>query len=492
MKSLVFVNIHYILAAVWRRRYTIITPILVMPIIGGLVGYYTPKQYQTHTSFLVQETAKLNPFLEDFAVSTNIKERMAALNTLLHSRHILNSVAEELDLIAEPNNDEERENVISELSRSLSATLAGSDVVKITFKDENPENMSQILSVISKYFIDHLLAPEKSSVKASETFLKRQIQAKRVDLLGAEEKLAKYKNEHASQLPSLHGSNIVYLQGAHESLRDKKLELAGALAKLDSMKMSLSQTNPVIGKIEEQIVESQSQMTLLRAKYTDQHTKVLSLVSKISHLKDERARVMDEASKLKEVDISTLWNMANSVLTTQGEKQVHPLLLSQMQDFQVLNGHISQLKQEIVGLTKNIEAATKKVSAFGNRELALAKLERDLKVKRNLYEELLERHEMALITGALGQFESQDRIKIIDLPHKPTTSVNSPLWLFIVAGLVGGIGLGMGLSIILEQLDTTIRRSDLIEEMSDLPVLARIPNLTQVEVKGDFLIESES
>ena len=87
-----------ILNAAWRQRYVIVLPILLMPFAGYFVGKMAPEKYISHTSMLIQETAKMNPFLEDLAVSTMLKERLTALRTLLKSRHILRSVAAERGL----------------------------------------------------------------------------------------------------------------------------------------------------------------------------------------------------------------------------------------------------------------------------------------------------------------------------------------------------------------------------------------------------------
>jgi uncharacterized protein involved in exopolysaccharide biosynthesis len=81
-----------ILAAGWRRRYLIATPILVMPILATISGFFAPKTFEARTTLLVQEPAKLNPFLNDLAVGTNVKDRMPALSALLHSRHVLDKV----------------------------------------------------------------------------------------------------------------------------------------------------------------------------------------------------------------------------------------------------------------------------------------------------------------------------------------------------------------------------------------------------------------
>ena len=82
-------NVYLILMAAWRQRYLILIPIIIMPLVGGLIALTRGKIFDTHTTILVQETSKLNPFLEDLSVSTNLKERMSALNTLVHSLSLI-------------------------------------------------------------------------------------------------------------------------------------------------------------------------------------------------------------------------------------------------------------------------------------------------------------------------------------------------------------------------------------------------------------------
>ncbi len=88
-------NLSVLLHGAWRRRYLIVVPMLVLPVLGFIISKLLPTSYVAHTSMLVQETAKMNPFLEDLAVSTQLKDRINALSTLLKSRHVLFSVAQE-------------------------------------------------------------------------------------------------------------------------------------------------------------------------------------------------------------------------------------------------------------------------------------------------------------------------------------------------------------------------------------------------------------
>ena len=63
----------------WRRRYLIVIPLLVFPVLAFIAGRMTPKTYEAQATILVQETAKLNPFLNDLAVGPNLKEAHACI-----------------------------------------------------------------------------------------------------------------------------------------------------------------------------------------------------------------------------------------------------------------------------------------------------------------------------------------------------------------------------------------------------------------------------
>jgi len=82
MNNLQF-RLYFILSGAWRRRYAIFIPTLILPLVAVLLGSIGPKYYASHTSMLIQETAKLNPFLEDLAVSSMLKERINSLKILL-------------------------------------------------------------------------------------------------------------------------------------------------------------------------------------------------------------------------------------------------------------------------------------------------------------------------------------------------------------------------------------------------------------------------
>ena len=172
-------RVYRICAGAWRRRYAVALPILVMPLVGLLVANMNAKYYTAHTSLLIQETANMNPFMQDFAVSAMLKERIATIRTLLHSRHILAKVAEQQGLI-DANTDSERiDRVVGRLSAALKVSMPGKDLIRIDYRSDSAKNMKQTLESVSEHFIEQLLAPERLSMRGSTEFLEQQLEQRR-------------------------------------------------------------------------------------------------------------------------------------------------------------------------------------------------------------------------------------------------------------------------------------------------------------------------
>lgn len=474
MRSMLLMNLAIVLSAAWRRRYTIVLPILILPFVGGFVGSVSPKNYESYTSVLVQEAARANPFLEDLTVSTNLEKRIAGINALLHSNHILNEVAFTFELVTMEDSDAKKQYEISKLSSALRAQLIGEDLVKISYKSSDPSKMAGILSLVSERFIDRLIAPERSAIFSSEEFLKRELEARHKVLTAAEEKLAAYRSRYADQLPNLHTNNAARLGELQDQLEETRRALSSARASRDNLQKQLSQTNPVVGKIEEAIVERLSDLALLRSRYTDQHSSVQSVLNQLESLQEERTNLIKAGAKVDTADLDRLWNMVSSQSYSSDQSQ-QTLLISQLQELQSANNKIQGLEDEIASLSREVDTLAQRVQGFGKHEQRLTELERDLTTNRKVYADLAERYEQAKLTGSLGNWEAQDRVKIIDPPFTPAAPTNMSTIMFVIAGIFGGIFLGCGLAVILELADTTVRYRKGAEQLLDVTVISRIP-----------------
>ncbi|MFW9684150.1 chain-length determining protein [Vibrio parahaemolyticus] len=468
-------NISVLLHGAWRRRYMIVIPMLVLPILGFGVSKLVPTTYVAHTSMLIQETAKMNPFLQDIAVSTMLKDRLSALSTLLKSRHVLYSVAKEQGLIDDDMGAKEQEFIIKDLASRLSVQQLGKDFIQIQLRSGKAQGMESMLTSVSNRFVEQLLAPERSSIKDSSHFLTIHINKRREELDKAEHAFAEYKNTYSHATPEMQAQSLTRLASLKQTLAEKEAELAGVTRSLGSLDQQLSKTNPVIGKIEEQIIEIRSELTLLRAKYTEAHSLVQGKLRELKRLEQERTVLL--SSKQPELNSNQLWDIAsNATVSSLGEAQ--PLLVSQLHQLQIMRSRFESLTEETISLQKMIQELESNAHRFGSTATEINRLARDVAVKREMYDDLVERYEMAQLTGSLGVFEENKRVKIIDAPFTPTIPSNLPSIVFIILGFIGGVGLGVGLATLLELADNSVRSRRALEKHLGVPVITTLPKVT--------------
>lgn len=479
MSSAIYLNLHHVLLACWRRRYLMAWPMLLMPLLVVFVGLITPKRYVSHTTMLIQETSRLNPFMADFAVSTQLEQRISALSALLHSRHILLKVAKDTGLI-ESEDSPKAARMVQQLSDALQVKLIGTDMIKLSYSSDRADDMAVILNAVSQHFLETLLAPEQSSMRGSETFLQNQIKAQQADLLQAEQTLAAFKKKYASTLPDQYNFDVQQLRSSENLLLSKQNELAGATAALETFNGQLLKTNPLLAGVEQQMIISQTKLSQLQSRYTDQHSQVVAELQNLDRLKQKRESLIKQSQQLNSSDLETLWQLASGTQQSTDLSSQRTLLVSQLEALQNAKSRQNQLQQETLQLAQVVTNLKTKLDAFSAIELELNTLERDISTKRQIYNDFLKRHEQARVTLALGQFEEQDRVKIIDPPYVPYGAVNMPLSMYALLGIVSGIALAGALVLLVEVTDSSITRREMVSKICAAPVLSRLPNLSNV------------
>ena len=438
-----YYNLYLILFAAWRRRYLLVIPVLVMPLVGGAIGWLTPKEYESRTTFMVPQDANQTPTLKDLITQESLKDRFAVLEALLRSRYVLDGVARDRGLVNDETPPAKRDAIMDWLSGAVSLRLIGDEVIEIKVRADSAANSAGLLEAISRRFFFNLLSKGRQSAESSERFLQSQLDSRRSELQGAEQLLADFKREHASALPQQQSANVARLYGLKERYADSLLTLQQAKAAVELL--ARGQQSKLALQLDEQLQQMQTELALLRARYSNEHSQVQSLHYQIEQLQQERDR-----------------------LHSQPDMAMGP-------EFQQAQRILTQTEQAVSGLQAQIDGLDKVVDSQGDTERQLAELERDLEVKRGLYQDLSLRYEKAKVTGALGNFEQGERIKVIDKPFAPSKPSNYPLWLFVLAGVIGGLGLGGGLALLTELADTSLRRSDRLASLIKAPVLSRIP-----------------
>ena len=314
-------------------------------------------------------------------------------------------------------------------------------------------------------------------------FLGNQIESQKAVLDEKETTLGKFKDAHRDELPEFLSQNVTRLSQMKVDISKKESELAGARETMASIARQLARNNPVVGHLEEQIVELRGELAILSARYTPKHSKVQGATRQLERLESERERLMSEIGNVADIE-----RMLNTPMGPSGPSDARPtntLLVSQLEKYSAAKTQVEGLERELERLQKAVAEAEVSSADVGALEQRIQDMERDIKVQRTLYEDMLSRLERARVTSSLGRFAQAERIKVIDPPYTPTASANLPIVAFVLGGIFAGIALGISLATVLELMDSSIRSRRALEAFTEdvlnrsIPMLTRIPPLTE-------------
>ncbi|MEQ1698248.1 MAG: GNVR domain-containing protein [Hyphomicrobiaceae bacterium] len=469
--------IRLLLNAAWRRRYMICVPFILMIPISIAGSRYAPKTYESKMILLLQETGKDNPFLKDYVVNLEVKDRFSALQALLKSEHVLLNVLKDIHGPEIAADQKKAALMMRQLASEISVTLVGGDLIELKLKSGRREGLGKMLSAISVHFLDRLLSPERSTLGLTEDFLRAQKERRRKALETAEAAFAEFKAENADKLPAVYATTVQSLGAMRQKFDEKSMELSAADAALKDMRRQLSSTNPIVGRLEESMIQASSELTSLRSHYTDGHSEVQAAERRLQRLQEERRVYMEGVKNIDQFEIERLWNLAAGQRDANDKSSPPPLLVSQLLRLQEAQGKRAALKNEVEQFKSGIIQIQKTMTEYAPIEREQARLEKEVMAARELYDLFMKRYDSASTSHALGVFSNPERVKIIDAPQDPTIPNTPPPIIFMIAGIIAGLVLGVALAVVSEMLDQTIRTGADIYALTSVPVITRLPRL---------------
>ncbi len=460
--------------------------LLVLPtVLAGVVAFAgfdrVPREYRAGAKILIQESATVNPFLEEMAVQWTLKKRMPVIQSVLRSHNTLRAVLERLDRIGPEDSPEEVDNKVRAFSRTLNVYSSGRGMVSIGLRGATPDEVHEGMQVLVETFIEEMLRPQKEGVQRSTEFLEAQLDRVRAELTTVEDELREFKRANIDELPEVYKINLRTLLELRKELGEAQLEFQSELRRRQLSQDRLSRMNPVAQRLEAEHAEARGALESLRAVYTDKHPEVRAA----------RARVRELSRALKEtrrgspkLSLSQLEALARGGSTgSRGDEpeamvSVDPLT-SDILQFKRASANVEGSRARISALENQLGAATNSIRGYADNEQTLNRFLRDLEVKARVYEDLLAKYEDALVTRELALLDESAQVWVIEPPRRPTRPDGMGRLLFTLVALIGGFACGAALAFVRESLSSGIRDADVAADKIGAPLLGTIPRFDE-------------
>lgn len=465
------------LRAAWRRRWLgVVVAWLVCGV--GWVGTYTiPNQFESNARLFVDADAILTPLLRGIAADSAPTTQLEILQRTLLSKPNLEKLISKTDLDLSLNGLSDRERMINRLATEIKVTPQTRNLFTISYRDKSPKLAHDVVQTLLTIFVEAATGSNRTDMENARRFLERQIQSYEQQLRAAEKRRADFRVRYMEILPNDLNPNVGALEGARAQVTAISGRLQDAVIQRDALRQEVENTPPMLvaeGGVYQpggpgdpqkaRLREAEETLRALLFKDTEQHPDVITQHKLIEYLKGHPAEEGKGTARAADAAGGT---------TTPKRSVPNPV-------YDQLKISLIQADTQVASLTRQRDEAVKmqdRLDKISKEQPGLfaeyQNMDRDYTVLRRNYEELLGRLQSANIAQAADTQADKVKLQVIDPPEVPRIPVAPNRPLLVTGVLLGGLAVGLGMTVLFGQLDRSFSSVDELRTLG-LPVLGGI------------------
>jgi polysaccharide chain length determinant protein (PEP-CTERM system associated) len=338
----------------------------------------------------------------------------------------------------------------------------------------------QVTNELTSLFIDQNLEARGQQSVSTTTFLENQLEQARQDLAQQEQRLREYKIRFIGELPEQKQTMLQTL-GSLQSQLDANTAAIGRAEQqriyLESMRSEDQAMQESIGSgggnaaaspiavAGAAIRDLQKQLTDLEAKYTSRHPDVDKLKDQIAGWEQSRKQLEQKPNIAPSAEPS-----GTATPLPQG-----PALAEVESRLKATKAEIDNFQAEAKKLRARMDDFESRLNLTPLREQELAEVTRNYDNSRQNYQSLLQKKLQSELATNLEKRQQGEQFHIIDPANLPLKPAKPNRLEIVIIGWALGLGVGLGLTALLEMKDETIHNERNLLESVSVPVLVHVP-----------------
>lgn len=483
------IDLREYLSVLRRRKVYIIIPLMIIPLLAFVMGYFMPPIYKSSVTLLIGESKVIPPSVErqldggrSFARET-VLERQEALYSQVTSTKYLRRLIAVLDMpipseirgiaanaksiYPEISESEFAETIMADgLRNDVQIGLSSTNLLRIEFSASSPIQAQKRAKALADIFIEESLAQELAGVRSNIAFSEEQLELYREKLRIAENNLKNFRQQLivSNVEEDTSGLNLQQMASAAEAidieisaLEEKQHEYRGLLIN-EGLNVGGIVFPAELNTEKNRLLSNIEKLTDLLTRFSWKDPRVLSL--------NEEAKNMltDLNSRIRTYVQNSYSDRSASVIETIGKYIMGELAIE-----------FNSAKRKT--LDQSIAAIKSRLSDNPDSEVTMDRLQSEVDNYKTLYELFVKHSQFAAIDQSARKVEAEAKFVIIkpaSMPLGPQSPDKRKLFLM---GIVIGLILGGSTIILLEILDSSFGKVEEIEGFTGLRVLGTIPRM---------------
>ena len=468
-----------IVAIIWRRRWYIIVPFVVLTCATLAVSRLLPNRYRSETVVLIVPQRVPESYVRS-TVTTRIEDRVQSIREQILSRTRLERIIDELQLYREERQLRPMEDIIESMRESVGTRIVRDDAFSVSFVASDALTAQRVAERLASLFSEENMRDREIQAESTNQFLQTQLENARQQLIAHEKRVEEFRLRHAGQLPDQVNANLqaiqnaeLQLQALNESLnrdRDRRLFVERQIADASNPEMPLA---PVPGQPvpaqqgptpAQQLEQAEAAVRGLENRLTAAHPDLIAARANLARLRKQVESAPPPAS-------------AGPTGPSPAELLRRTRLRDLQSELAALDRQLLQKQADEQRLRGVIGTYRARVEAAPTREAEMIALTRDYETLQRQYRGLLEKYEDSKVAANLERVQIGEQFRILDPARVPARPFTPNRLVINAAGAAAGLGLGLLLVGLLEYRDRAFRAPQDVTAVLALPVFAAFPSI---------------
>jgi succinoglycan biosynthesis transport protein ExoP len=456
-----------------------------------------PYVYQAKAVILV-DSQKIPQTFVSPTVGGNVPDRLALITQTIMTSARLIEIINAFHLYNSERRRWTQDELLSHMRQDISVQFEKSwtgdqmHAFRLSYEGRDATTVAEVTNRLASLYVAENSRTREHQAEDTVEFLGRQLRAAKASLDEQEEKVARFKQQHAGALPEQENSLLgtlsslsVELQGKQAELdraQEKKFALAAALSDAESSEALLvTSVARVSGGSEagsrptSEILKEQ--LRSLRARYTSRHPDVQEMERQLAHAERQEAEdagVLQAAASAPERLIADRGGQKRESLTVPPQLlQARERVRSVRTQLESAGHEIQSLEQQEKELLNAIADCKARINKLPLVEQEMAALKRNYEESANNYNSLLQKHLAAGVATDMERSQKSERFTVVE-PARPPEKPERPK-----RQQLAGMGISASLVIaVLATLTVEGRKRTVLGEW-ELPrgivILGRVP-----------------
>jgi polysaccharide chain length determinant protein (PEP-CTERM system associated) len=470
-----------VLQILWRRKWLIVLPTLLAAVGTVLYTRTLPDRYRSESVIMIQPP-RVRPDLIRTTVNVKPSERIETITQQVMTRTRLEAIITDLRLYPELQHTKLMEDIVEQMRDDVTIGVVRGDAFRISYESDVPVTAMRVTERLARLFIDENLRDRELLAEGTSQFLSSQLEEARRRLIEQEKRLEEYRRRHAGELPSQMQSNLTAVgtlqsqartvADALERDRDRLQIMERQLAELTSPQALAD--DPVVDRTGAKVSGGTTEQQLAAAR------EALSEMS--LRLKPEHPDITRMKRVVRDLETKAESEALKAPLEPEAPRPRTPAELMRRRAIKQLEADTEMLRKIIAEKEKDLKeiqalagSYQQRAEAAPTRETELIELTRDYDTLQKLYTSLLSKNEESKLAVNLETRQIGEQFRILDPARVPARPFSPDRLRLNLVGTGVGLVLGLGVVLLLEWRDTSLKTDDDVKAALGLPVLALVP-----------------